>query len=271
MPSQGLVFYDLVGAHGGAFWSPNTWKTRLSLLHKGVDFEEREVTYMDLKELASEIGVAQPTCPFIRLPSGEYMMDSWRIAEWLDKEYPDKPSLFLPDAPTPVDLSNPALLLARNYATAFTEGFGNSDSQWTTFLELSLPGIAASMPDLEPGVPNPNRVYFTSDEKLGMKDAWATFTSLDRPTLIERGKACLLPLDLILSSSQYLSGNHPGFVDYIVYGRYHMMRATCPADTEEVWLKPESLKHVAEWVKRIEKRWESELKDAMARLPKLEA
>jgi glutathione S-transferase len=44
-----VIFYDLVGAPGAPFFSPNTYKARLCLLQKGVKFETREVTYRDLR------------------------------------------------------------------------------------------------------------------------------------------------------------------------------------------------------------------------------
>lgn len=39
-------------------------------------------------------------------------MDSFAIAKWLDEAYPDRSSLFLPDAPVPVDVKSDAYLTA---------------------------------------------------------------------------------------------------------------------------------------------------------------
>lgn len=44
-----IKFYDLVPRSGGAFFSPNTMKTRLCLLQKRVGFTTVEVTYKDLR------------------------------------------------------------------------------------------------------------------------------------------------------------------------------------------------------------------------------
>ncbi|GAA5839813.1 hypothetical protein JCM11251_001222 [Rhodosporidiobolus azoricus] len=266
--SDKIVFFDLVGAHGGPFYSPNTWKTRLSLLHKGVEFEEREVTYMDLKEYAPRFKGQKPVTPFVELPDGELIWDSWRIAEWLERQYPDRPSLFLPDAPTPVNADDPALKLAKNFATLVNKGYGDSDSQWSPFFELAAEGIAGLMPDEEPGEPNPSRLYYQSDEKLGMKNAWKTLMSLDKAAMTSQAKASLAPLEGVLAGSPFLSGQRPGFADYVVYGRYHMMRAACPSIAQTVW-RDDSLKEVATWIDRIEERWAEELKEALGRLPPL--
>lgn len=57
MLSEPVIFYDLVSHPGSALWSPNTWKTRLSLLHKGVPFVTREVTFTQLRAKAKDWGV----------------------------------------------------------------------------------------------------------------------------------------------------------------------------------------------------------------------
>lgn len=62
-----IIFYDLVAEHGGPYFSPNTLKTRFSLLHKGVDFDEREVTFMELREMGPKMGleraISAPAAP----------------------------------------------------------------------------------------------------------------------------------------------------------------------------------------------------------------
>lgn len=63
MPDK-IIFYDLVPSKGSKlFYSPNTMKTRLSLLHKGVPFETRAVTYIDtLGELKQRTGFERVFC-----------------------------------------------------------------------------------------------------------------------------------------------------------------------------------------------------------------
>ncbi|GAA5887244.1 hypothetical protein JCM6882_002461 [Rhodosporidiobolus microsporus] len=264
--SDKLIFYDLVGVHGGPFYSPNTWKTRLSLLHKEVEFEEREVTYMELKEFAGRFGGQKPITPFIELANGELIWDSWRIAEWLEEKYPNKPSLFLPDAATPLNSADPALKLAKNYAVLVNKGYGDSDSQWSPFFELSAEGIAGLMPDESPGEPNQTRLYYQSDAKLGMKDAWKTLMSLDKNAMTGQAKASVTPLEGVLADSPFLTGQHPGFADYVVYGRYHMMRSACPSIAQAVW-RDAGVPNVGKWIDRIEGKWAEQLKAAFARLP----
>lgn len=59
-----IILYELIGTESKRYYSPNTYKTRLSLLHKGVSFETREVTYHDLRyNLAKRLGMKRPTGP----------------------------------------------------------------------------------------------------------------------------------------------------------------------------------------------------------------
>lgn len=59
-----VLFYDLLAGEKGRYLSPNTWKIRLALLHKQVDFETRDVTIKQLRtELAPEMGVERALGP----------------------------------------------------------------------------------------------------------------------------------------------------------------------------------------------------------------
>jgi hypothetical protein len=44
-----LLYYDLVARPGGPFFSPAAMRTRLALLHKGLDFATTELTYKQLR------------------------------------------------------------------------------------------------------------------------------------------------------------------------------------------------------------------------------
>ncbi|GAA6000425.1 hypothetical protein JCM10207_008006 [Rhodosporidiobolus poonsookiae] len=255
-----LVFYDLVGAPGGPYYSPNTYKTRFALLLKGIEFEVRDVKYSDLHKLAAEKGFSPIVCPLIQTPSGEYISDSWAIAEWLEENYPDAPSVFLPDSPTPVNSQSPELVVAKNYARMFTAGFGDSDPQWSTFFEL----VVRQLADLFEGE---DQEYFKSDKKLG-PNGWATFTSLDPAPLIARAQASILPLEHVLSSSAFLTGQkNPGFVDFVAYGRYQMLAACDAPLARTVWRRPEA-PNVTAWIERIEERFRDGLEEVLRRNPK---
>lgn len=60
---QKIIFHDLISTHEGphpAAIGPNTWKARLALYHKGVDFELKYLTFSELRALAPKLGVERP-------------------------------------------------------------------------------------------------------------------------------------------------------------------------------------------------------------------
>ncbi|KAL1931537.1 hypothetical protein VTP01DRAFT_9680 [Rhizomucor pusillus] len=94
-----IIFYDLkLEGLGDRYWSPNPNKTRFALNIKGLPYE---TVYLDFFAVHSEIpkitkSDRKPTVPVIVDPNtGAVVQDSWEIALYLDKQYPDAPrSLF---------------------------------------------------------------------------------------------------------------------------------------------------------------------------------
>ncbi|KAI5480213.1 Glutathione S-transferase domain containing protein [Pseudohyphozyma bogoriensis] len=265
-----IIMYDLVPSPGGTYFSPNTWKARLSLLQKlgSGGFEVVDVSYEDTRvggKLSKLVGGQRKALvPMVHLEDGTIVEGSWDIAEWLDKTYPDAPSVFLPSSKTPVDPTSPEMKLAKTYAQLVTSGYGDSDSMWTTWWELSCAGLADLHTDPEVNA------YFKSDEKQGGKGEFARICALEREPLIVRAKASLTPLSAATSSSPFLAGDAPGFVDYIVYGRYIMVRSADAKVAKEVLFdETESGKKVAAWIVRIEKWFgdAEEMKEGLRRLP----
>lgn len=104
-----IVLYDVPGraADKPKAWGPNTWKARFSLNYKGLPYRTEWVEYPDVEAAAKKIG-AKPcgtrsngdplyTVPMIYDPSTKAIVaDSFEIALYLDKTYPDTPKLFPP-------------------------------------------------------------------------------------------------------------------------------------------------------------------------------
>ncbi|CAE6422998.1 unnamed protein product [Rhizoctonia solani] len=95
-----IVFYDILSEHG--YWSPNTYKTRLTLNYKRLPYRVEYVSYPDIAPKLKELGVRATnptsfityTLPMIADPSSDptgkptYVVDSFDIAVYLDKTYP---------------------------------------------------------------------------------------------------------------------------------------------------------------------------------------
>ncbi|KAH7342044.1 hypothetical protein B0J17DRAFT_704531 [Rhizoctonia solani] len=105
-----VIFYDLLSEHGP--WSPNTYKTRLTLNYKRIPYRVEYVSFPDVTRKSEELGVKPTnpdgeikyTLPMIAdpslVPNGKptYVADSFNIAIYLDKTYPAPkfPAVFPP-------------------------------------------------------------------------------------------------------------------------------------------------------------------------------
>ncbi|PPR04359.1 hypothetical protein CVT24_013193, partial [Panaeolus cyanescens] len=102
-----IIFYDIPSKLPGKAWSPNTWKTRYTLNFKGLEYKTEWIEYPDIEAhcKALEIpadpfekkadGSPQYTLPAIwDTKTGVKVSDSRSILEYLEKTYPDAPSLF---------------------------------------------------------------------------------------------------------------------------------------------------------------------------------
>jgi len=129
-----IIFYDIPSATPENAWSLNLWRVRFSLNYKGIPYKTEWVEYPDIEPHAKKHGIPPTTkksdgSPFYTLPAiydpstGVYVSDSLKIAEYLDKTYPDTPPLF----------PNNSLGLQ----TAFSEAFySNLSALWTFLLPV---------------------------------------------------------------------------------------------------------------------------------------
>jgi glutathione S-transferase len=82
--------YALCGTDRTRPFSPHVWKTKLSLAHKGLDFDVAPVGFTDIPKL--EQG-ATKIVPLLR--DGETLVsDSFDIALYLERTYPERATLF---------------------------------------------------------------------------------------------------------------------------------------------------------------------------------
>ncbi|TFY64401.1 hypothetical protein EVG20_g5956 [Dentipellis fragilis] len=99
MTQQPLILYDIPSTTPEKAWSPNLWKARLALNAKGIPYRTVWVEYPDIADLCKRIGAEhtgmRPNGPHYTLPvvqdpnTGAIVSDSFKIAQYLDKTYPD--------------------------------------------------------------------------------------------------------------------------------------------------------------------------------------
>ncbi len=84
-----ITLYDLQLTTGATI-SPFVWATKYALAHKGFDVEIVPGGFTGIME---RTGGRTERVPAI-VDDGEWILDSWGIAEYLDEKYPDRPLLF---------------------------------------------------------------------------------------------------------------------------------------------------------------------------------
>ncbi|KAL7620776.1 hypothetical protein AAE478_009774 [Parahypoxylon ruwenzoriense] len=100
MSNQEIILFDLPSKPPNKAWSLNPWKTRFVLNFKGIPYKTEWIEYPDLKPKFQDhfpADTEQHTVPTVLLPDGTWIMDSQKITERLEKDYPE-PSLHL-DSP----------------------------------------------------------------------------------------------------------------------------------------------------------------------------
>ncbi len=81
--------YELTTGDGCSI-SPYVWRTKFALGHKKLPYESRHVGFTDIRTVGSGTFKSLP----ILEDAGNWIGDSWTIASYLDRAYPDAPALF---------------------------------------------------------------------------------------------------------------------------------------------------------------------------------
>jgi Glutathione S-transferase, N-terminal domain len=103
-----ITLYDIPTTQQ-ELWSPNTWKTRYSLNYKKLPFRTEWVEYPDIASLYKKNGIplvktrqgkSVTTLPLIKDDTSGtpvFVAESFEIAKYLDKTYPDPTSRLVPE------------------------------------------------------------------------------------------------------------------------------------------------------------------------------
>lgn len=184
-----IELFELQGVNGRRY-SLFSWRARMALAHKGLAFESRPVKVVDKTAIAFS---GQARVPILR-DGATVVSDSWKIAEHLERAFPERPSLFGGAG---------GHALAR-FVNAWT------DRQLVAAVVpcLMLDNIAALEPDdaahLRAGV---EKATGKTLEELaaGREASLKSFARL------------LDPLRATLRAQPFLSGEAPAYADYIVF------------------------------------------------------
>jgi glutathione S-transferase len=195
-----ITLWELKGK-GGRPYSLYSWRTKMALKHKALDFESRPVAMSDKQAIAFSGG---KTVPVIK--DGETVVrDSWKIAEHLEDHYP-------------------------NTATLFGGAIGRGVTQaFNTWVDRAL--VPAMMPvivaEVHERVDPADEQYFRQQFEGFLKSTLEEARSR-QPKALERLTRLLEPMHATVKRQAFICGSAPAYGDYILFSVFQWARITSP-------------------------------------------
>ncbi|OHV72236.1 glutathione S-transferase family protein [Ensifer sp. LCM 4579] len=189
--------YALCGTDRTRPFSPHVWKTKLSLAHKGLDFEVAPVGFTEIPRI--EQG-ATKIVPLLR-DGDRLVSDSFDIALYLEATYPERPTLFGGEG--------------GKAAARFVEG-------WSQMMLHPVIGRIAIM-DIHDRLDPVDQAYFRQSREQRFGKPLQAVAEAGQADL-ESFSAKLEPLRHLLKFQPFLGGDGPLFSDYIVFGALQWAR-----------------------------------------------
>jgi len=196
-----LKLFELVGTDEQRPFSPFCWRTRMALAHKGLGVESIPWRFTEKHAIAPHRSEKVP----VLLDGETSVVDSWVIANYLEDNYPDRPSLFGGEG---------------------GRALGRMMNCWgdVTVIGGMFPLIVADIPKhLKPV----DAVYFRSTREARFGKPLEEVVA-ERDKSVEGFRRALGPMRLTLKTQTYLGGEKPNYADYIVFGGFQWARVVSP-------------------------------------------
>lgn len=187
-----MKLYQLCGKDTDVCFSPYGWRAKLCLLHKGLNFEEVPMRFLEKEKIAH---VSPQTIPVLD-DGATSIVDSFAIAQYLEATYPE-PDLF----GGPVAAAQAPLL-----------------NRWVD-QTLVVGMVQLVLIDIHNCLDTDNQAFFreTREKRFGctLEEVMA-----GRDEKRDAFRKSLTPLRLVLAKTPYLSGSRPCWFDYAVFGTF---------------------------------------------------
>lgn len=195
-----VILHDLAAGDDGRF-SPFCWRARMALAHKGLDVDARGTRFCDIANIADG---SYERIPVIE-DRGKIVNDSFAIADYLEKHYPDAPSLFGDER------GRTFALFMNNWANA-------------VMMPAMAPLIIADIYErLDPA----DKDYFKTSREARFGRPLAEVQA-GRDTARDAFVAALYPLRATLEGNAYLGGETPFYGDYPPFAVLQWARVISP-------------------------------------------
>ena len=200
-----LELWELGGRDDCRF-STFSWRTRLALHHKGLPFAVHPVAVSD----KAAIGFSgQSKVPILK-HDGHVIPNSWAIALYLEKEFPERPTLF-----------------GGEVGQTLTHVF----NVWAD-RELIPALIPFLMRDVLDCVSEADGAHLRRQIESAMKKSLEEL-SAGREQAVQAFRRKLQPVRKALETRDYLGGAAPTYADYILFGLLQWARVVSPTKVLE--------------------------------------
>jgi glutathione S-transferase len=212
-----IALYELKGKNDRRY-SLFSWRARMALRHKGLDFETLPVRLSDKAVIDFSGG---KTVPVIK-DKDTVVRDSWKIAEYLENRYKDSPPLFGGE-------------IGRGVTQAF--------NIWAdrVLVPAMLQVIAA---DIHERVDALDEGYFRETMEKALRTTLEESRAKRDAALLQLGRA-LEPLQATFKRQAFMAGAAPAYADYILLSVFQWARVMSPQEV----LAPED--PLCQWRERM--------------------
>ena len=196
-----IKLFELVGTDEARPFSPFCWRTRMALAHKGLSAQSIPWRFTEKDAIAPHNSEKVP----VLIDDETAIVDSWAIANYLEDNYPDRPSLFGGEG---------------------GRAIGRMMNWWgdVTVIGGMFPLIVADIPGhLRPV----DAAYFRSTREARFGKPLEEVVA-GRDKSVEGFRRALDPMRLTLKTQAFLGGAAPNYADYIVFGGFQWARVVSP-------------------------------------------
>ena len=213
-----IRLYDLAGVEDERRFSPYCWRIKMSLAHKGLEFETQPWRFTEKDAIAFS---GQGSVPVL-VDGLRTVYDSWRIALYLDEAYSDRPLLMDSDQ-------------ARGAILVF--------KQWCE-RNIHPALLQVIVLDLFAHLHNKDKAYFRESREKRLGTTLEAY-GLDQTGALAKLRKALDPVRPVLGEQPFIGGHSPSYADYILFGAFQWARVMSPTSLLEpddpVYLWRESL------------------------------
>ncbi len=217
-----IRFHDLAAADPAVRFSPFCWRIRFALAHKELAAEAVCWRFTDKDAIAFS---GQGKVPVLQ-DGDTVVSDSWDIALYLEKAYPDRPTLF------PEGSGIAHARFVRNWVEA----------------TVQLPILQLVIPELFEALHERDKAYFRESREARFGCSLEDF-ALPAEKAVPRIRNAFTPLRLTLTDQPFLSGETPGLADFIAVAPFYWAAAV----SSSALLEQDD--PVRSWVLRLHERY----------------